>query len=182
MISREESWKLVTDHLKTGHLLKHVLATEACMKALAEKLGEDETLWGVTGLVHDMDLDDVEADPVRHGKFAAELLQKAGFPDELVGAVLAHAGHRVPETKLDMALYAVDPTTGFIVAVTLVRPDKKISGVEVRSIVKRMKEKRFAANVNRDQMRTIEKLGMDFEQFLGTCLGAMQRIAADLGL
>jgi len=182
MISREESWKLVTDHLKTEHLLKHVLATEACMKALAGKLGGDETLWALTGLVHDMDLDVVEADPARHGKFTADVLRGKGFPDELVNAVLAHAGHRAPETKLDIALCAVDPTTGFIVAVTLVRPDKKIAGVEVRSVVKRMKEKRFAANVNRDQMRTIEKLGMDFEQFIGTCLGAMQQIAPDLGL
>ncbi len=104
MITREESWKLLSRNLKTPHLVKHALATEACMRALATTMGEDENLWGITGLVHDMDLDIVEADPERHGREAAGILRNAGFPDEVVAAVLAHAGHRPPETRLDIAL------------------------------------------------------------------------------
>lgn len=182
MKNREECWKIVTEHLKTEHLLKHVLATEACMRALAAKLGEDENIWGITGLVHDMDIDIVQADPQKHGRVAAEMLGQMEFPDEVINAVLCHAGHREPQTLLDKALLATDPTTGFIVAVTLVRPDKKISGVEVRSILKRMKEKRFAANVNRQQMQRIEEAGINFEEFLKLCLEAMQKIAPSLGL
>jgi len=182
MKDRNECWNLVNMHLKTPYLVKHVLATEACMQSLAERLGEDKNIWGITGLVHDMDLDIVEADPARHGKVGAEILQKEGFDQAIVNAVLAHAGHKDPETKLEIALCAVDPTTGFIVAATLIRPDKKIGGVEVQNILKRMKEKRFAAGVSREQMKTAEKLGINFEEFLEICLSAMKGISEELGL
>jgi len=182
MINREEAWKLITDHMKTDHLLKHMLATEACMKALAARLGEDENAWAAAGLVHDLDLDEVQGDPDRHGKVTAEILRGSGYPDEIINAVLAHAGHKDAETKLEKTLCAVDPTTGFVVAATLVRPDKKIEGLQVKSIRKRMKDKRFAANVDRDKMRSIEQLGVEFNEYLEICLGAMKRISSDIGL
>lgn len=181
-MTREDAWKLVTQHLKTDHLLKHVLATEACMKSIARKLGEDEALWGLAGLVHDLDLDIVNADPQRHGRVTAEMLKDLGFPDEIIHAVLAHAGHRPPETRMEKAICAVDPTTGFIVAATLVRPDKKIAGLEPKSVRKRMKDKRFAANVDRDQMRSIEALGIDFNEYVGLCVEAMKEIGPQIGL
>jgi putative nucleotidyltransferase with HDIG domain len=182
MIEREKAWELVTTYLKTDYLLKHLIATEACMKALARKLGEDETLWGLAGLVHDLDLDEVKADPAGHGRVGAEMLEKAGYPEEIINAVLAHAAHKQPESNLEKAICAVDPATGFIVAATLIRPDKKIAGLEVKSIRKRMKEKRFAANVDRDKIRSIEELGVDLNDFLGICLEAMKSVSSELGL
>jgi predicted hydrolase (HD superfamily) len=182
MKTRDESWALLTEHLKTDYLLKHLLAAEVCMKALAARLGGDEATWAAAGLMHDLDLDIVQADPARHGLVTAEILTSNGYGDEIVHAVLAHAGHKPPETTLEKALVAVDPTTGFIVAAVLVRPDKKIEGLEARSVRKRMKEKRFAANVDRDQMHSIEKVGLPLDDFLELCLGAMKRIAPELGL
>jgi putative nucleotidyltransferase with HDIG domain len=182
MTSRDEAWALVQSRLTTEHLRSHVLATEACMRSLAQRLGQDQDLWGVTGLVHDIDLDEVDADPARHGVVGAAWLAEAGYPPALVQAVLVHAGHASAETDLDKALVAVDPTTGFIVAATLVRPDRSLHALEPRSVRKRMKEKRFAANVDRDQIRSIEKLGMPTEEFLVLCIEAMRSIADRLGL
>jgi putative nucleotidyltransferase with HDIG domain len=181
-MNREDAWKLVTEHLKTDHLLKHVLATEACMKSVARRLGEDESVWGLAGLVHDLDLDMVNADPDRHGKVTAGILEENGYSEEIIHAVLAHAGHRPPESRMEKAICAVDPTTGFIVAATLVRPDKKIDGLELKSVRKRMKDKRFAANVDREQMRSIEALGIDFNEYLGLCIEAMKAIGPRIGL
>ncbi|MFH1438844.1 MAG: HDIG domain-containing metalloprotein [Pseudomonadota bacterium] len=182
MMEREKVWRLVTTHLQTDYLLKHLIATEACMKALAIKLGEDEAMWGTAGLIHDLDLDEVKADPERHGKEGARILRDEGYPDEIINAVLAHAAHKEPETMLEKAICAVDPTTGFIVAATLVRQDKKISGLEVKSIRKRMNEKRFAANVDRKKIMAAEDLGMEVNDFLALCLEAMKQVSPDLGL
>jgi predicted hydrolase (HD superfamily) len=181
-MNREDAWNLVTQHLKTDHLLKHVLATEACMASVARRLGEDESIWGLAGLVHDLDLDIVNADPDRHGKVTAGILKEQGYGDEIIHAVLAHAGHKPPESRMEKALCAVDPTTGFIVAATLVRPDRKIDGLEPKSVRKRMKDKRFAANVDRDKMRSIEELGLDFNEYLGLCIEAMKAIGPRIGL
>jgi len=168
--------------MSTEHLLSHMIATEACMRALASHLDEDEELWGLTGLVHDIDLDEVQGDPVRHGIVGAGWLEEAGYPADLVAAVRCHAGHGEPETALDRALVAVDPTTGFILAAPLIRPDRKIAGLRVKSIKKRMKEKRFAANVDRDRIRSIESLGVTLDEFLPICLGAMQAVSDEIGL
>ena len=182
MMEREKVWQLVTAHLQTDYLLKHLIATEACMKALAKKFGEDEVLWGTAGLIHDLDLDLVKADPERHGREGARILRDEGYPDEIINAVLAHAAHKQPETRLEKAICAVDPTTGFIVAATLVRQDKKIDGLEVKSILKRMKEKRFAANVDRKKILAAQELGIEVNDFLALCLEAMKQVSSEIGL
>jgi putative nucleotidyltransferase with HDIG domain len=182
MKSREEAWELVTSRLSTVHLRSHLLASEACMRALAARLGEDEDLWALTGLVHDIDLDEVGGDMATHGIVGAGWLEEAGYPPELTSAVRIHAGHGEPSSRLERGLVAVDPTTGFIVACALVRPDRSLESLEVKSIKKRMKEKRFAANVDRDQIRGVETLGVPTDEFLGMCLDAMRSIRRDLGL
>jgi putative nucleotidyltransferase with HDIG domain len=182
MHTRDEAWAYVTSRLSTEHLRSHLLATEACMRALATRLGEDGDLWALTGLVHDVDLDEVGGDPARHGIVGAGWLAEAGYPPELVAAVRAHAGHAQPVTLLDRALIAVDPTTGFIVACALVRPERNLASLKLKSIRKRMKEKRFAANVDRDQIRGIEALGVPTDEFLSLCLDAMRGISGELGL
>jgi putative nucleotidyltransferase with HDIG domain len=182
MKSRDEAWAFVTSKLETEHLRKHLLASEACMRALASRLGEDEELWALTGLVHDVDLDEVDADPERHGIVGAGWLEEQGYPTELVSAVRIHAGHGTAESNLEKGLVAVDPSTGFIVACTLVRPDRSLASLKLKSVKKRLKEKRFAANVDRDQIRSVEELGVPTEEFLTICIGAMRTISDDLGL
>jgi putative nucleotidyltransferase with HDIG domain len=182
MIDRDEAWGKVTRHLATDYLRKHLVATEACMRAVAARLGQDEGLWGLAGLVHDIDLDEVGGDMAVHGTRGAAILRDAGYPAEVVDAVLAHADKKEPATLLEKAICAVDPATGFIVAAALVRPDRKIEGLEAGSVVKRMKEKRFAANVDRDRMRSIEALGIPLGEFIGICLEAMKARARELGL
>jgi putative nucleotidyltransferase with HDIG domain len=160
MKSREEAWELVTSRLSTVHLRSHLLASEACMRALAARLGEDEDLWALTGLVHDIDLDEVGGDMATHGIVGAGWLEEAGYPPELTSAVRIHAGHGEPSSRLERGL----------------------ESLEVKSIKKRMKEKRFAANVDRDQIRGVETLGVPTDEFLGMCLDAMRSIRRDLGL
>ncbi len=182
MMTREQAWALVTSKLETQHLRSHMLATEACMRALARRLGEDEDLWGITGLVHDLDLDVVGNDIERHGKVGAEWLLLAGFPEDVASAVRVHAGHGEPSTRLEKGLVAVDPITGFIVAAALIRPDRKLATLDASSIRKRMKEKRFAANVNRDQIRSVEALGVTTDEFILLSLEAMRGISGEIGL
>jgi uncharacterized protein len=154
------------------------------MEALARHLGlpdEDVARWGLAGLLHDLDYAETAEDPERHARGAAEEL--AGVvDDEIVHAILAHACHVPLETDMDRALYAADPLTGFIVAAALVRPDKSLAGVEVRSLKKRWKEKAFARGANRDQMDTCTSLGITREEFLTVALEAMQARSEELGL
>jgi putative nucleotidyltransferase with HDIG domain len=182
MDTRDDAWEFVTSRLSTEHLRSHLLASEACMRALAARLGEDEDLWALTGLVHDVDLDEVDGDPGRHGIVGAGWLEERGYPAELVRAVRVHAGHAEPESTLDRGLVAVDPTTGFLVACTLVRPDRSLMSLKLKSVKKRMKEKRFAANVDREQIRSIEALGVPTEEFLSLCIDAMRGIHEAIGL
>jgi len=182
MSNRDDAWEFVTSRLKTEHLRSHLLASEACMRALAARLGEDEDVWALTELVHDVDLDEVDGDPGRHGEVGAGWLEERGYPAELVRAVRVHAGHAGPETTLDKGLIAVDPTTGFLVACTLVRPDRSLQSLKLKSVKKRMKEKRFAANVDRDQIRSVEALGVPTEEFLTLCIEAMRGIHESIGL
>jgi len=182
MLSRDEALALVRGRIANPNLVKHMLATEAVMEDLADKLGEDRILWGRTGLLHDLDLDVTEGDMARHGRVAYEALQSVDVPEELRRAVLAHVGHVPAESRLERAIVVADPVTGLITAAALVVPSKRLADVKVDSLRKRMKEKRFAANVNREQLARCSELGLSVEEFLGLALPAMQRVAADLGL
>jgi len=182
MLSREEALALVRGRIANDHLVKHMLATEAVMSALAERLGEDRELWARTGLLHDLDLDVTEGDMARHGRVAYEALQAVDVPEELRRAVLAHVGHVTAQNRLEHAVVCADPVTGLITAAALVVPSKKLADVKVDSLRKRMKEKRFAANVNRDQIARCSELGLTVEEFLALSLASMQHVAGDLGL
>lgn len=164
-------------------MIKHMLATEAIMRALARKLGEDEEEWGITGLIHDIDVELVEGDMSTHGKLGSDLARELGANGTMAHAILCHnEAHGVrPETKLDKALFCADPLSGLITAAALVRPDK-LGGLTSKSVMKRFREKSFAAGVNREQVAECQQIGLELEDFMALGIEAMQGIASDLGL
>jgi predicted hydrolase (HD superfamily) len=156
-------------------------AVEAVMRALAGCLGAEADLWGVTGLLHDLDYAETAEDPQRHARLTCQML--AGrLPDEALHAILAHCGHVPAETPMDWALYCADPTTGLIVAAALMHPSKKLGGLDAQFLLRRFNEKRFAAGADREQIKRCGELGLELEDFLGLSLAAMQGVAAELGL
>ena len=154
------------------------------MRALARRLGEDEEEWGLTGLLHDIDMELSEGDMATHSKLGADLVLEMGASEAMAHAILCHNGaHGIPrETKLDKALFCADPLTGLIIAAALVCPDKKLAGIEAKSLRKKFKEKSFAAGANREQISQCGEIGLELDDFLQLGLEAMQGIAADLGL
>ena len=183
-MTREEALDSVKANVENKNLVKHMLATEAIMRALARRLGEDEEEWGVTGLLHDIDVELTEGDMSTHSKLGADLVRELGAGEAMAHAVLCHnEAHGVPrETKLDKALFCADPLTGLITAGALVRPDKKLAGLEAKSVKKRFKEKGFAAGADRQQIALCSELGLELDEFIELGLEAMKRIAPSLGL
>ena len=183
-MNRKEVLASVRGNVESKNLVKHMLATEAIMRALAQRLGEDEEEWGLTGLLHDIDVELTEGDMDSHSRLGADLARELGASEAMAHAILCHnQAHGVPcETKLDKALFCVDPLTGLITAATLVRPDKKLAGLEAKSVVKRFKEKGFAAGADREQISLCREIGLELSEFIGLGLKAMQGVASDLGL
>ena len=181
-MTREEALKLVKSNVKNKNLVKHMIATESCMKALARHFNEDEALWGITGLLHDVDYDQTSKDPSRHGVVGAQMLQEMGIDENIVYAVKAHAGHAEAKSAMDKALFAVDPLTGLIVAAALMHPTKKLKEVDTKFVINRFKEKSFAAGANRDNIRTCENLGLSHEEFITISIEGMKSVADELGL
>jgi putative nucleotidyltransferase with HDIG domain len=182
MMTRTEAYELVTSMVTNRNLLKHMLATEACLRGLARKLGEDEEKWGLAGLLHDVDYDQTKDDTSKHGHVGAEILAQKGVEPDIIQAVKAHVCAVPIQSKLDRALYAADPITGLIVAAALMHPTKKLASVNTDFILRRYKEKKFAAGANREQIATCSELGLSLEDFTTICVAAMQGIAVDLGL
>jgi len=183
-MTREEVLDSIKVNVENENLIKHMLATEAIMRALAKRLGEDEEEWGLTGLLHDIDMELTGGDMSQHSKLGADLARELGASEAMAHAILCHnEAHGVPlETKLDKALFCVDPLTGLIIAAALVRPDKKLAGLEAKSVIKKFKEKGFAAGVNREHIAQCSELGLELNEFIELGLVAMKGIAADLGL
>jgi putative nucleotidyltransferase with HDIG domain len=181
-MTRQQALDLLSEHLKNKNLFKHSLAVEACLKTLAQKFGEDEELWALAGLLHDVDYETTGADPSRHGLEGAQLLEQLGLDQAVVQAVKVHSGHLPATRKLDWALFAADPLTGLIVASALMHPDKKLAALDTNFVLRRFNEKRFAAGANREQIQACKNLGIGLEEFIETCLGAMQGISRELGL
>jgi putative nucleotidyltransferase with HDIG domain len=155
------------------------------MRHLAQRLGEDEKLWGLTGLLHDIDLEQTRDDQQQHARVGAEMLRQAGFPEAGIQAVLAHDGEVLGikrQTPLEHALACAETRTGLIVATALVQPETKLASVKPKSVKKRMQEKRFAQNVNREIIKECEQLGIELADFIQLSLNAMQSIAPLLGL
>jgi putative nucleotidyltransferase with HDIG domain len=165
------------------NLRRHMLATEAIMRAMAGRLGEDPDVWGLTGLGHDLDVEETEGDFTRHGAVAADALRSLGLPDEAAHAVAAHnpdTGVAVTE-RIDVALIASDQLSGLITAAVLVRPEKDLAGVKVKSVRKRYREGAFARGVDRESIARCVELGLELDEFYALGLEAMQGIAPDLG-
>lgn len=180
-MNREKAFKLIKEKVKNPNLVKHMLAAEAVMRALAKTLNENEDEWGLAGLLHDLDYAETAEDFEKHGKVSAEMLE-GQVGKEILHAIKVHAGHESRLSKMDEALYAVDPLTGLIVAAALVTPEKKLSAITKENVLKRFDERRFAAGASRSQIKTCKELGLTLEEFIDIGLKAMQGISKDLGL
>lgn len=183
-MNREQAVALLKQHLTNENHINHSLAVEAIMRGLAERLGQDAEKYGLAGLLHDIDYDSTAEDPQRHSLAGAEILQQEGLAEDIVYAVKVHNEiHGLPrQSLLDKALYAADPVSGFITAATLVRPDKDLKEVQLKSLKKRFKEKAFARGASREQMATCSELGLELDEFLTISLESMKKIALELGL
>lgn len=190
VLNREAAVILLKQHTQSPHLIKHALAVEAAMLWYAKKAAcsEAEQLrWAICGLVHDFDYE-THPDPVApdgHPFFGARLLSQLGYGDEIVNSVLGHATYSgVPrDTLMARTLFAVDEMSGFITACALVRPDKSLSNVEVKSVMKKMKDKAFARGCNRDDMILgAQELGIDLEQHVRNMIEALMPVAEELGI
>jgi putative nucleotidyltransferase with HDIG domain len=182
--SRDEAWALVEEWVQSDSLRKHLLGVEAGMVAYARKWGEDEELYAVTGLLHDLDYERYPDLDTGHPRKALELFAEEGYPRELIDAVAGHASFLgVPrETRMAKTLYAVDELSGFIAACALVRPTG-IEGMTPKSVKKKLKQPSFAAGVNRDEVfQGAEELGVDFDEHVAFLIGAMEERADELGL
>jgi putative nucleotidyltransferase with HDIG domain len=182
-LNKDEVLDSIHDNVQDKNMIKHMLATEAIMRALAKKLREDEEEWGLTGLIHDIDMELVDGDMSSHSKLGADIAQELGASETMTHAILCHnEAHGVPrETKLDKALFCADPLSGLITAAALVRPDK-LSGLTTKSVMKRFREKSFAAGVNREQVAQCQEIGLELEEFIGLGIEAMKGIASELAL
>ena len=180
-MNRQQAYDLARPRFSNNNLFKHVLAVEAVMRGLARHFNEPEELWGVAGLLHDLDYEETAAMPDRHTLVTEELLQPWQLPAEVIHAIKCH-NHLAPrESLFDRALYAADPVTGLIVAAALMHPEKKLALVEVDFILRRFKEKSFAKGASREQILTCTEMGLTLEAFLGIALASMQGISDDLG-
>ena len=182
MLSRDDALKLVKQHVSNRNLIKHMIAVEAVMRVLARHFKQDEEVWGLAGLLHDLDYAETVDDFERHGFRTAEILSDKGLPEEILSAIRSHPGHLPRETLIEKALYAVDPLTGLIVAAALMHPEKKLAALDVDFVLRRFKEKRFAAGADRDQIRSSSEFGLELEEFLDLGLKGMCQVADELGL
>jgi predicted hydrolase (HD superfamily) len=185
-ISREEALQIWDKHLKTKYLRYHTLESEAIMQKLAKYFGKDPEFWGITGLLHDLDMDVIDGDYSQHGYKTVEILKKEGYDlPEMFKAIISHtegvSGTEAKrETDFEIILSAAENITGLISAYVLMKPEKKIAGTKVKSIKKKLKAKAFAASVNREFIYDIEKTGIDLDTFLQIAIEAMTEIAEEV--
>jgi putative nucleotidyltransferase with HDIG domain len=185
-MTRDDHLALVREYTENPALVKHMLAVEAALRAYARKLGEDQELWGTVGLLHDFDYERWPA-LTEHTVRGAEILRERGYPEAVVRAILSHNDHNglnlARESALEKALAACDELCGFITAVALVRPSKSVHEVAPESVIKKMKDKAFARQVNRDEIRHgAEAFGVDLKEHIGFVIGALCAVSDDLGL
>jgi putative nucleotidyltransferase with HDIG domain len=183
-MKREEAWELLTGFTQSESLRKHALAVEACVRSYARKYGEDEAKWGVVGLLHDFDYEKYPS-AEDHPFKGSEILKEHGVSEEIRRAILSHANYSgVPrESKLEKTLFACDELAGFITAVALIKANKSLDEVDVKSVRKRMKDKAFARSVSREDIVSgAADLGVDLDEHIAFCIEAMKPIAGQLGL
>src|SRR5687768_5879740 len=187
--SRDAALALVHEYTPSESLRKHMLAVEACMRAYARRFGEDEALWGITGLVHDFDYERFpnaeHAADAEHPAEGVRILRALGYPEPMLEAILGHASYTgVPRaTPLARALFAVDEPTGLVTATALVKPTRSVHDVDAAGVRKRMKDKAFARGVSREDIITgAAELGVPLDEHVGIVIAAMQANAGALGL
>jgi len=181
---RSSAWELFSRFTTEPHLVKHGLAVEAAMRYMAKKHGEDEELWAVVGLLHDFDYEKYPT-AEEHPFKGAEILKEEGYPEHVIAAIMGHAPYTgVPrDTIMAQTLFAVDELSGFIIACALVRPDKALSELKLKSIRKRMKSSAFARGVNRDDIRQgAEELGVELDDLCLDVIEALKPVAGQLGI
>ena len=184
LLARDRAWALVTEHVQSESLRKHLLAVEAAVRGYARQWGEDEEAWGFVALIHDFDY---EKYPSRedHPFRGVEILKSLGYPEWVTRAVLSHADYSgVPrESRLEHTLFACDELAGFITAAALVRPSKSVLDLEAKSVKKRMKDKAFARAVSRDDLRRgAVEIGLELDEHIANVIGFMRAHADVLGL
>jgi putative nucleotidyltransferase with HDIG domain len=184
-MNREQSLDLLRQNIFNINLIKHSLAVEAVMRALARHFNADEEKWGLAGLLHDIDYEKTKNDPNQHSLIGAEMLEDLGVNKDIIQAVKVHnEAHGIsPETLIEKSLYVSDPLTGLIVAAALVLPSKKLADLKAESIINRFYEKSFARGANREIIKKCEEyLGLKLEEFIKIGLEEMQGIAEEIGL
>ncbi|HOX08106.1 MAG TPA: HD domain-containing protein [Planctomycetota bacterium] len=181
-MDRQEALAYLAEKVSNENLRKHSLAVEAIMRRLAGRFGGDADQWALAGLLHDIDYDVVGMDPEKHAAVGGEWLAERGLSPEIVEAVKGHNDKAPRTTPMAKALYAVDPTSGFITACALITREKSLAPVDLAFMQKRFKEKRFAARASREGMAACSELGMSLDDFLSEALAAMKEAASDLGL
>jgi predicted hydrolase (HD superfamily) len=177
--------ELLERHVQADSLRKHCLATEAIMVALARRFAEEELLWGIVGLLHDLDFDYTRNQPAAHGLKTVELLAPYHLPPEALLAILRHNAEALRlerATRLDYALTCAESITGLIVAAALVHPERRLRSVQAKSVLKRMKSKDFARNVNREHIALCERIDVPQQEFVRLSLEAMTAVSDSLGL
>jgi uncharacterized protein len=182
ILTRDIAYQMVVGRIGVNNLLKHILSVEAGMRRVAEYFGEDAEAWGLCGLVHDLDYNETKDDEKRHTYVTAEWLADYDFPDQSMYAIHAHPGHVPCKSRMDWALYAVDPTTGFLVACALMHPAKKLAVLDTEFLIRRFNEKRFAAGATRENIAACSNLGLELDQFLLIVRDGMMTISGELGL
>ena len=184
-MNRSRAIELLQQNVKSQNMLNHCYAAEAVMRGIAKHLGRDVEKWGLAGLLHDLDVEIVKADPYIHGKETARILMELNIDPDVVDAIRMHneTSAGVKRSKeFQYALAAGETITGLIVATTLVYPDKKLAGVKPKSVIKRMKEKKFAASVRRENILECELIGIPVSEFVEISIKAMQGISDQIGL
>jgi putative nucleotidyltransferase with HDIG domain len=181
-LNREESWELMCTWTESDSLRKHMLAVEAAMRAYARRFGEDEEKWGITGLLHDMDYEK-HPTPDEHPMVGVRELESRGYPDDVIHAIKGHANYLdvTRDTLMSRTLYAVDELSGFIVACALMRPEG-LENMKAKSVRKKMKQRSFAAAVNRDDIvRGAEELGVNLNEHIEFVADALRERSGELG-
>jgi putative nucleotidyltransferase with HDIG domain len=183
-MTREQAWDLLCEYTKSDSLRRHALAVEACVTAYARKLGEDESKWSETALLHDFDWE-IHPNLPDHPTKGEPILAERGVDAEIRRAILSHASFTgVPrESPLEKTLFACDELAGFLTACSYVKPGKSITEVDVKSVRKKLKDKAFARSVNRDDITSgAQEMGVDLDEHIAFCIEAMRSRAEELGL
>lgn len=185
LLSGEEALVLLRQYVKSERMIAHSLASAAVMRSLALRLGRDADKWGQAGLLHDLDVELTSGTPTVHGLETARILSEIGIDEDVVDAIRMHnemATGQERSTEFQYALAAGETITGLVTATAMVYPDRKVASVKPKSVVKRMKEKMFAASVKRESIMECEKIGLTIDEFATLAVAAMAGIADEIGL